>query len=225
MAPSSTAPTSATPALASSLAPVACRPPKRSAPDANDPSAQDEPVATIELFGPLGVAVVESTVEPPRCYPRSITYGRYMNHRFALAADIPRFLEKYGREAGNADGATFSLGSEAEISVWGAHNLDVTAPMSEEKSRQKKLVEARELAPGESLISLVRDGHIITRVSVLEGKRTMRTSIYEDGLEASAQITYDQSLKAYFEPIEHRLRTSLRTIGGGMYERPTKPPR
>jgi hypothetical protein len=211
--PSASAATSAAGAAASASAAVA------------SPGACPVPpegMSPVQLVGPLGPASLEFKGEAPRCFPATIAFGRYMNGRYALAADVPRFLETFGSEAGNGDGVTFQMGSEVEILVWGAHNMYLAEPMSEERSRQQYLEDARVVAPGERLITAAREGNAIVRISVLGGKRTVRRSIYEDRLEASAQCTHDEALGAYFEPIAQRLVGSLRTTTGGMYNRPRK---
>jgi hypothetical protein len=107
-------------------------------------------VTGVELADPLGPASEESSVEPPRCYPKIVVYGRYRNGRFALAADVPGFLARHGAEAANGDGATFQLGPELTIAVWGAHNLDLSMEpgMTQEKSLRNRLSDARKVAPG-----------------------------------------------------------------------------
>lgn len=184
-------------------------------------------VTGVELVDPLGPASEEASVDPPRCYPKVVVYGRYRNGRFALAADVPGFLARHGAEAANGDGATFQLGPELTIAVWGAHNIDLSmAPgMTQEKSLRNRLNDARQVAPGERLLLAEREGNAIVRASVLDGVRILRKTILEDGLEASIEVTYPEPLAGYFEPIAQRVRRSLRTTSGGLYNRPRKPNR
>ncbi len=177
------------------------------------------------LVDPLGPARIEATVTPPRCYPASIEFKRFMSPRFALAVDVPAFLEPYAMGSGNGDGGTFILGREMELRAWGSHNHLLGEGKGEEATRVAFLKEARETAPGERLVSVTREGNSITRISVLAGRRTMTRTIHEDGLSAAVSIEYDESLSAYFLPIEDRVRQSLRTTSGGMYDRPRKPNR
>lgn len=181
----------------------------------------------VELLNPLGPASEEAAVEPPRCYPKVVVFGRYMNARFALAADVPGFLARHGAEAANGDGATFQLGPELTIAVWGAHNIDLSVGtgMTQETSLKNRLDDARKVAPGERLLLAEREGNAITRASILDGARILRKTILEDGLEASIEVTYPEPLAGYFEPIAQRVRRSLRTTSGGLYNRPRKPNR
>jgi hypothetical protein len=156
--------------------------------------------------GPRGPEVLKSKVDPPRGLPRDVRFRRLMNGRFAFAVDFPTFLVPSEPPA-NGDGRGFAWRSSIEMLAWGDNNASMQTLAQQLREATKEAGKgAKGAMRGASYTLSYRAG----------GKIIHRKTLRQHGRNVTVQITFDEAMQAYLEPIVKSVFDSIRVLGEPM---------
>lgn len=156
--------------------------------------------------GPRGPEVFKSKVDPPRGLPRDVRFRRLINVRFAFAVNFPTFLVP-SEPPGNGDGRGFAWRSSIEMLAWGDNN-----PFGQTLAEKFKgeMEEAGKGAKG------AMRGASYTLSYRAGGKIIHSKTIRQHGRNVTVQITFDEAMAAYLEPMVKGVFDSIRILGEPM---------
>jgi hypothetical protein len=124
---------------------------------------------------------------------RADEYDCYVNHRYGYALAWPKRLLRPMGESDAGDGQVFSSpDGRAELRCWGSFNDAKTIPeaLAQALAEPGRQVTYRHAGKGFFVLSGYTDGRIFYRRSVLAR-----------GVLATFELTYETSLKEFFDPV------------------------